>query len=159
MLTYDPEKRITAQEALNDIWIMKFNVMDKVDANNMLGSMKRLQEFKAESELQKAVWSYMSEYFITAEQEKKAREVFKMLDVNNDGQLSKKELLDGYTTIIGDPEEAKGRVEEIMNKLDMNKNGTIDYKEFLVANFQCKTIDNKKMMREAFNFFDAVIIC
>ena len=157
MLTYDPYKRISAVEALNDIWIMKFDSTDKVEMINVLNSMNQLQRFKAESELQKAVWSYMSERFITLDQEKKAREVFRMLDVNNDGQLSKQELLDGYTTIMGDPEEAKSRVDEMMEKLDMNQNGTIDYKEFLVANFQNKTMNYQKMLREAFDFFDAVL--
>ena len=156
MLSFDPEERIDGQRALNDIWIMKFSNLERVETNDILGSMKRLQEFKVESELQKAVWSYMSERFITSEQEKKAREVFLMLDTNNDGELSKEELFEGYKVIIGDQEEAKARVEVIMEKLDMNKNGSIDYKEFLVANFQDKELNNQKMMRQAFDFFDEV---
>ena len=129
MLAYLPEKRITAEQALNDIWIMKFTHSGRVGTINMLESMQQLQKFKARSGLQKAVLSYMTGRFISTDQEKKAREVFEMLDVNGDGQLSKGELLNGYKILLnGDIDTATKEVEDMMSHLDMNRNGTIDYR-------------------------------
>ena len=95
--------------------------------------------------------------YTVIEQEKKAREVFEMLDANGDGQLSEEELIQGYIKLFGDLEQAKREVTKIMDQLDMNKNGTIDYNEFLIANFQKQNVMNNEMMRRAFNFFDEVL--
>jgi calcium-dependent protein kinase len=157
MLTYNPEERISAEDALNDIWIMKFATREPIELNTMLGSMNSMQEFNVKSGLQKAVLSYASGHFMAEEQEKKAREVFEMLDVNGDGQLSREELLEAYKIILDDVNEAKAYVDKVMNQLDMNNNGTIDYKEFLVANFQKSNALNLRMLRQAFDFFDEVI--
>ncbi len=136
MLRYEPEKRITAEEALNDIWIMKFTHSGKIEASNMLESMQQLHQFKAQSGLQKAVISYMTGHFISTEQEKKAREVFKMLDANGDGKLSRAELVQGYKMMMdGDTEAAEREVKEVMSQVDLDKNGCIDYRgtHFFIA--------------------------
>jgi len=157
MLTYNPEERISAEEALNDIWIMKFATKEAIELNTMLTSMRSLLEFCNKSMLQKAVLSYASGRFMTEEEEKKAREVFEMLDVNGDGQLSREELLEGYKIILNNPDEAQAYVDKVMSQLDMNNNGTIDYKEFLVANFKGNNVLDLRMLRQAFDFFDEVI--
>ncbi len=129
MLTYDPEKRVSAEEALSDIWIVKYTHADRVEAVNVLESMTLLKQFKAESNLQKAVLSYMADHIMSLEQEQKMRQVFEMLDVNGDGQLSKEELLEGYKILLdGQVEEAKREVETTMAQTDLNHNGTLDYK-------------------------------
>ena len=49
------------------------------------------------------------------------QKAFKVLDLNNDGMLSKYELIKGYTKIFGNntAEEA----EKIFNKVDADKSG------------------------------------
>jgi len=146
MLNYDPEKRISADMALNDIWITKYSHSSKIGSEHMLASMNQLHQFKAQSGLQKAVLAYMTSHFISAEQEQKAREVFEMLDANGDGQLSKDELLQGYKIILnGDIEEAKKQVDELMMQVDMNKNGTVDYKGIFLISFPICRIFNDKL--------------
>ena len=61
----------------------------------------------------------------TKEEEEDIRKLFKSLDKNGDGQLSKAELLDGYHTVFGFADESM--IEEIMEKLDKNESGFIDY--------------------------------
>lgn len=157
-MRYNPSKRITAEEALNNEWIERYSDPSKVEIETMLESTRNLQKFQAISELHKAVLSYMTEHFMSFEREKKVREVFANFDTNHDGQLSKAELIKGYTVLIGSEEEAKVRVESIMEQLDMNKNGTIDYKEFLVANFEKEKMTNQNALKQAFDFFDIVLL-
>ncbi len=152
---------------MSDIWIVKYTHGDKVQTRNLFESMEQLKEFKAQSNLQKAIMSYMADHFVTLEQEQRTRQVFEMLDVNGDGQLSREELLEGYKILLGgDVEEAKIEVESTMNQLDMNKNGTIDYKgtplvlntqvEFMMANLKRTDLVNRQKLKQAFDFFDAV---
>lgn len=154
MLVHNPEERVGAEDALNDIWIVKFAAAEAVQLATVQQSMQSLQEFCATSGLQRAVFSYISEHFTAAEEEKKAREVFEVLDVNGDGQLSKEELLEGYRILLGDASRARVHVDKIMEQLDMNSNGTIDYKEFLVGNFQRSNVISLNMLKQAFDFFD-----
>lgn len=159
MMRYDPDKRISAEEALRNEWIKKYSGKSKVETETMLESIANLQRFQATSELHKAVLSYMTEHFMSLEREKKARLAFATFDINNDGQLSKNELIEGYTQLLGNRDEARTRVEGIMEQLDMNRNGTIDYKEFLVANLEKEEVTSQKALRQAFDFFDTVLAC
>jgi len=78
--------------------------------------------------------------------------VFKSIDKNSDGKLSRKELIEGYTQILG--ELAEDEVDRIMKIADTDGSGEIDYSEWVIA-----TMDKKKLLTEdkllmAFNMFD-----
>ena len=46
MLTYDPEKRITAAEALNDPWVVKFTAPQSKSMSKLAaGALKNLSTF------------------------------------------------------------------------------------------------------------------
>ncbi len=165
MLTYDPKKRLSAEEALNDIWILKFTQKGKVSACDVLDTMKNLRDFKAHSLMHKAVLCYMVSYVMSKEEEKKLREIFDMLDTNNDGQLSQEELTSGFKMLHnGDAVAAARDVKRVMRYIDINKNGSIDYNgtnpytdvrvEFLVANMKETDYMNQEMLKIAFDFFD-----
>ena len=51
---------------------------------------------------------------------------FQTLDTNNDGKLSREELLIGYKKIM-DAVEADAEVSRIMSYVDTNNSGHIDY--------------------------------
>ena len=54
-------------------------------------------------------------------------EIFKAFDRNNDGILSREELIQGYTQLFGCQEKATVEVEFILSKLDLNGSGVVDY--------------------------------
>lgn len=66
---------------------------------------------------------------------------FKLLDTNNDGCLSKAELLGGYNRIYEDHDQAIAETERVFRKIDMDGSGLIDYSEWVVA-----TIDKQKLL-------------
>ena len=60
----------------------------------------------------------------TKEEKNDLMKIFKQLDKNGDGKLTRDELLDGYnkSTAITDNE-----IDELMKKLDNDGSGSIDY--------------------------------
>eukprot|EP00826_Nyctotherus_ovalis_P008806 TRINITY_DN12290_c0_g1_i6.p1 TRINITY_DN12290_c0_g1~~TRINITY_DN12290_c0_g1_i6.p1 ORF type:complete len:258 (+),score=61.15 TRINITY_DN12290_c0_g1_i6:1337-2110(+) len=162
MLTYDPNKRISAAEALQDGWFKRFE-KKRTRSMQMLVCVKNLKAFRVTSVMQKAVLSYMASHIISKEEEKKLRGIFAELDQKNNGYLTIEELAEGYLLLFkGDLEAAKKEARETMKRLDINNNGTIDYNgtpraitvEFLMANLQRNNCINEKNLKIAFDFFD-----
>lgn len=55
-------------------------------------------------------------------------EIFKAFDKNNDGILSREELIQGFLpTYHNDMQRTKIEVEFILSKLDLNGSGEVDY--------------------------------
>jgi len=81
-------------------------------------------------------------------------DIFKQFDKNNDGLLSKDELIAGYTQIFKSVDRATIEVEHILAQVDMNNNGVVDYSEFLVANLQSNELLTNEKLQAAFNLFD-----
>jgi len=127
MLSYDSKFRITAQDALDDIWIVKFTHKIEFEPKGFAESLGNLHQFNSTINFQRAALSFIAKRLTKKDIEDKLRNIFKMIDVNNDGQLSKEELIEGYKMITGDEEIAKIQVEHIMENIDVNMNNTVDY--------------------------------
>jgi len=94
----------------------------------MLNIITNLKEFKNTSLIQKVILAYIAKHVMIKERQEKLREIFNILDTNNDGVISKDELVIGLKILNnGNEELAKEDSEVIMNNIDINKNGTIDY--------------------------------
>jgi len=57
--------------------------------------------------------------------------LFRKLDVNKDGRLTREELILGYRPIYGDMTELE--VDNILRAADFDGNGTIDFGEWKAA--------------------------
>ena len=79
--------------------------------------------------------------------------MFKALDVNHDGSLSKKELLKGFTKTMG-KEKAAQKVEQIFKTIDTDNSNEITYSEFLTAGVDRSKFLSKKVLKAAFKMFD-----
>lgn len=60
----------------------------------------------------------------TKEERNDLMKVFKLLDKNSDGKLTKEELAEGYTKSVGLTDV---EIDELMKKLDNDGSGSIDY--------------------------------
>ena len=91
---------------------------------------------------------------MTSTDEKKDLEkMFKAIDKDGDGNLSKQEILEGYEIHFGVP-ISEEQVDEMFEQIDIDGNGTIDYTEFVMATMnQMKLISNDKL-EAAFRMFD-----
>jgi len=71
-----------------------------------------------------------------SEKENLAR-IFKALDKNGDGKLSKEEIFEGYELFFGKNME-KADIEKMFDAVDIDKSGYIDYSEFVIASINEK---------------------
>ena len=79
---------------------------------------------------------------------------FKMLDVDNDGKLSRGELTDGDYRIFGNIKLANEHVDRIFSSVDRDANGEIDYSEWLVATIDKEKLLTPEKLEAAFKLFD-----
>ena len=87
-----------------------------------------------------------------AEKENLAR-IFKAIDKNGDGKLSKEEILEGYDLFFGKNMD-KGDIEKMFDAVDIDRSGYIDYSEFVVAAMNEKQLLTDDKLRSAFKMFD-----
>lgn len=154
MLTYDPNKRIGAEATLQHAWIKEKLMIDsKVNSAKVL---KNLIKFRADYKLQKAVLLYIISFFDLKEEKDELLKTFKKLDIDHDGQLTKEELVSGYSKMLG-KEEATREVNRIFDLLDVNKTGYIDFTEFLLATVNHKKLLSNDRLTQVFKMFDKVL--
>lgn len=127
MLTYSPEKRISASQALRSRFIRKINDESDVTDADLLLSMNNLRNFRTQTRLQNAVLTYCASQQLSQKAEAKIRKLFDIFDTNKDGKLSTEEVLKGYTSIFGNEKKAKKEVERMMKNGKFNNSGVIEY--------------------------------
>lgn len=95
MLTYEHDKRISAEDCLKHKWITEMSD-SKVDMTVAQGAMSNLKGFKAEQKLKQATFAYIASQLLSKPEKEKLSKIFKDIDVNGDGKLSKEEIITGY---------------------------------------------------------------
>jgi calcium-dependent protein kinase len=126
MMEFDPKKRITAQQALENIWIK--NQAPNSFTVNLAHTkvLENLKNFKADQKLLEATIAFIVNQLTTKNEISELRKIFLELDANNDGRLSFEEIVEGYKKMYGslNPEED---AKAIFEKVDSDENGYIGY--------------------------------
>jgi len=154
MLTYDPRARISSEEALNDPWIQNLSNRKSIARPLAIDALNNLRTFGTEQKLQVAVLTFVASQLSSNQEREALKKVFNSFDKNNDGQLSREELILGYTELLGSKELAEVEVDTILDRVDTNKNGMIDYTEFIAANINLNEAMSNQKLQAAFNLFD-----
>jgi calcium-dependent protein kinase len=143
LLTHNPEKRISAQKALEHEFfsdIRDETVLSPRHQDTKAVLMK-LKDFNVKEKFNQAVLTFLTYNFANKEEIVKLQKIFQCLDLNNDGKISRDELKNSYEVLkiqISDTE-----IDEILRIIDADNSGYIDYAEFIRA-----TIDKDKLLTE-----------
>lgn len=130
MLTTNPAQRPSAQEVLNHPWIQS-RVNNSLEENPLsTEAFTHLASFRATTKLEKSILTFITAQIFGEKEEAELVELFKALDTNGDGKLSRDELQSGYRKLkLASPEQ----IEEIMKNCDSDGSGFIDFTEFITA--------------------------
>ena len=147
------KKRITARQAMEKTYLSGLVQRPLLNDEAIAGALKNLQSFRSKSLLRDAVNTFITTQCISASDTKELTEVFRKMDKNGDGKLSKEELLEEYSKIM-EEHEAKAEVDRIMKEVDSDKNGFIEYSEFLKGSLDSSKILSAENLKIAFAMFD-----
>ena len=64
---------------------------------------------------------------LTQQDKEEILKAFKSLDADNDGKLSRNELIEGYMKLLGNRALAEEEVDKIIKEVDQNYSGNIDF--------------------------------
>jgi calcium-dependent protein kinase len=151
LLSYDPEKRPSAEEALKNVWLKNESNCGNIKLNEEI--ISNLSKFKATLGLQKLVISFLTNQISINEEIKTLKEEFDKFDINKDGEISKEELIECLKVCYPNKNCVK-KAERIFKEIDFNDDGKINFSEFLTANFKKEKLLNEEALEKAFKLFD-----
>ncbi|XP_071738908.1 calcium-dependent protein kinase 26-like [Rutidosis leptorrhynchoides] len=148
MLERDVTMRITAHEALNHPWIHDGVAPDKPLDSAVLS---RLKQFSAMNKIKKMAIKVIAES-LSEEEIAGLKEMFKMMDTDDSGQITLEELKDGLEKVGSNIKYAE--MIQLMDAADLDNNGTIDYGEFIAAMLHLNKVQKEEHLFAAFSYFD-----
>ncbi|KAG9140507.1 hypothetical protein Leryth_027006 [Lithospermum erythrorhizon] len=149
MIERDPKKRITAHDVLCHPWVQISGVAPDKPLDPVI--FTRLKQFSAMDKLKKMALRVIAEH-LSEEEVGGLREMFKMIDSDNSGQITRVELKAGlkrYGTSLADAE-----LSDLMQAADVDNSGAIDCGEFIAATLHLHKIEKDELLLAAFSYFD-----
>ncbi|RWR80342.1 calcium-dependent protein kinase 10-like protein [Cinnamomum micranthum f. kanehirae] len=149
MLVRDPKNRLTAHQVLCHPWVQ----VDGVAPDKPLDSavLSRLKQFSAMNKLKKMALRVIAES-LSEEEIAGLKEMFKMIDADNSGQITFEELKAGLKRVGANLKESE--IYALMEAADVDNSGTIDYGEFIAATLHLNKIEREDHLFAAFSYFD-----
>ena len=118
-----------------------------------MGALKNLQSFNASSKLKQATYAFIASQLLSKQEKEDIDKVFRAMDVNGDGKLSKEEIKNGYAEYFS-KNLSDEEVDDMFAKVDSDASGEIDYSEFVVATMNEKNLLSNNKLHTAFKMFD-----
>lgn len=147
LLTRDQDKRPNAEGALKHAWIQQANDLQKeaVQTDVAMSALTNLKSFNAQSKLKQATFAFIASQLLSKQEKEQIDKVFRAMDKNGDGKLSKEEIKAGFSDYF-DRSLNDQEIDEMFEKVDADKSGAIDYSEFVVATMNEKNLlSNNKL--------------
>ncbi|KAK9290095.1 hypothetical protein L1049_008259 [Liquidambar formosana] len=149
MLARDPKKRITAHEVLCHPWVQ----VDGMAPDKPLDPavLSRLKQFSAMNKLKKMALRVIAEN-LSEEEIAGLKEMFKIIDTDNSGQITFEELKAGLKRFGANLNESE--IHDLLQAADIDNSGTIDYGEFVAATLHLNKVERGDHLFAAFSYFD-----
>ncbi|XP_021285515.1 calcium-dependent protein kinase 10-like [Herrania umbratica] len=149
MLEPDPKKRLTAQQVLEHSWLQNAKKAPNVPLGDIVRT--RLKQFSVMNRFKKKALRVIAEH-LSVEEVEVIRDMFTLMDTDNDGKVSYEELKAGLRKVgsqLAEPE-----IKMLMEVADVDGNGVLDYGEFVAVTIHLQKMENDEHFRRAFMFFD-----
>ena len=154
LLQPNKNKRIKAIDALRHPFFTEtFNPDKALTQNKDLSLIEKLSEIKRpHSKFHESVISYMCSNYISKDEEKKLRAVFRYIDYDRKNYLTKENLekrLKDNGKLLTDE-----KINNILKAFDFDENGTIEYQEYLIGLCDKNLLFSKYNLKRFFDMID-----
>jgi len=150
LLRFRPEMRLSAEQALEDCWILDCTPGAKTIPLSA-SLVENMRSFQSQNGLKKAALNIIAMQLRDSEVAE-LQNIFKALDVNSDGLLTMDELRAGIAA--GKAKMDSLDFKAITQGIDEDGRGLIDYTEFLAAAMDKKLYLQRDFCWAAFSLFD-----
>lgn len=152
MLKKNAEKRVTAAQALEHVWIARKapNAIDWAFDDRFVMNLRSFRD-RGGNKLKKAVLHILATHFAD-EEIQNLKSLFIQMDVNGTGQLSIEEIAAGIET--AGQIQGIDDMEDLVRMCDLDGSGYIDYADFLEAALEKKRFIQKDVSVAAFKVLD-----
>ena len=154
LLEFNPKKRIDAEQAYKDPWIIKYASLEKPSIDISKISIENIRKFGNRMKFQQATIAFLVHQQSNTGMMKELRDIFEKFDINGDGQLTYDELKAGFNQYFQDEQIADNEFNELIKKIDLDNNNYIEYEEFLRVAVDLNLLLTDKNLKVAFDFFD-----
>ena len=152
ILVKNPQDRISAKQVLRDPWIVASSEGKTPDTKLVSTTLENISKFATESKLQKATLAFIVSQLMGSDEVGVLQEVFKKVDKNGDGLLSRREIrkaLEGHTKFSDE------EIAALIEKVDLDRNDKVNYSEFLAATINWEKEMSRERLEKAFKALDA----
>ncbi|KAL6989168.1 Mitogen-activated protein kinase cpk1 [Sarracenia purpurea var. burkii] len=149
MLVRDPKKRLTAHEVLCHPWVQVEGVAPDKPLDSAV--LSRMKQFSAMNKLKKMALRVIAEN-LSEEEIAGLKQMFKMIDTDNSGQITFEELKAGLKRVGANLKDSE--IYDLMQAADFDNSGTIDYGEFMAATLHLNKVQREDHLFAAFSYFD-----
>ncbi|KAL8091661.1 calcium-dependent protein kinase 10-like [Apium graveolens] len=149
MLEPDPKKRLTAKQVLEHPWLQNAKKVSNVSLGDIVRT--RLKQFSLMNRFKKKALRVIAEH-LSVEEVEVMRDMFTLMDTNNDGKVTYQELRDGLRKVgsqLAEPE-----IKMMMDVADVNGKGVLNYGEFVAVTIHLQRMENDEHIHRAFMYFD-----
>ena len=151
LLTYNPDQRPTATDALRDPWLRStFSLKDRRPDKQVMTSVQNALLQSAQDSKFKKMIIMMIAYKSSTESIQQLRSAFDSIDTDNSGTISYWQFRNALKQCNYDDKVLK----KIFSDIDVNATGVINYTEFLGATLETRGRIEDKRIAEAFDKLD-----
>ena len=160
LLQKDPKKRISAQQCLNEEWLLSFKNKITLNQMNISNQVQNFQKFDSKQKLKNAIVAFMVHHIATEEMTKELKTLFKKMDKSGDGRLSSEEIKEGFRELYTSQQTrdvvfvSDVELERRFKLMDMDKSGFIEIEEFLTVMINQELLLNDQNLKTTFDYFD-----
>lgn len=158
LLAYEEDERPTAIEALQHPWLKKLREQSgetfrSQSSGTCQVALENMEGFESESKLKQATYALIASQLLLKSEKDQIDEVFRVLDADCSGRLSKEEVKYAYKEFY-EKELSDDEVDVIFKRVNFSGSGFIEYSEFVIASLMSKQLIDIGKLEAAFSEFD-----